>query len=198
WSGGHIESILSLDVNADGILSSGGEDCLCVWTKDGSPNIKVNPSGEKREITSVCFSPCYPEQLYASSETKIYCYDLRNLSSSTLEYDVNEDEINQLAVHDKGRYLAAGDDTGTIKVIDLQEKRLFKTLSRVHTNICSTVQFRPHRPWGLVSGGMDYRVAHWDFSSGRVLHEVNVQEIAEVQEAGGYLINPPFVHSVHV
>lgn len=49
---------------------------------------------------------------------------------------VNEDEINSLAVNGKGMFLAAGDDTGGISVVDLKPLRqgrgppkLFNTLS---------------------------------------------------------------------
>lgn len=194
-SGGHNESVLSMDINIFGVLASGGEDCLCVWASDGTPLTKINSTGEE-EVTSVCFSKQKPEQLFFSTGTKILNYDLRSMKSPLCEFEYNEDEINQIVLHEKGQYMAACDDTGAVKIIDLQQKKLFKTLNRTHTNICSSVQFRPQRPWDLVTGGMDFKVVSWDFSSGSVTHEVNVQETGTEDEK--YFINPPFIHSVHM
>lgn len=198
--GGHKSSVLSLDVNREGILASGGEEELCVWSKDGTTQTKLSHTAvdESREINSVCFCLKNPERLYASCGNRIFGYDLRNHSSTVCEFEFNEEEINQVATHEKGGYLAACDDSGEIKVIDVQSGRLFKTLKNKHDNICSTVQFRPSRPWEIVSGGMDFRVVSWDFSSGRALQELNVQELGGDSQEGAYLVNPPFVHSIHI
>lgn len=196
WNDGHGEAVLCLDVNGSGIVASGGEDCLCVWTSEGVPMTKISPSGtDSSEVTSVCFCRRNENRLFVSLGTKIFNYDLRSLDSPVSEFQFNEDEINQLVIHDGGQYLAACDDTGAVKVIDTRQNKLFKTLSRGHGNICSTVQFRPQRPWDLVTGGMDYKVVYWDFSSGRVLQDENMQQGVE---PGAYFLNPPFVHSLHV
>ena len=36
-----------------------------------------------------------------------------------------------------------------------------------HANICAAVAFRPHRPWELLSGGLDGALVRWEFSTGR-------------------------------
>ena len=199
WIGGHKSSVLSLDVSREGILASGGEEELCVWSKDGAPQTKLSCSAaESKEVNSVCFCGKNPERLYASCGNKIFGYDLRNLSSTVCEFEFNEEEINQVTIHDRGTYLAACDDSGEVKVVDIQSGRLFKTLKRKHENICSTVQFRPSRPWEIVSGGMDFKVISWEFSSGRSLQELNVQELGEDSQEGAYFVNPPFVHSIHM
>lgn len=200
WIGGHKSSVLSLDVNREGVLASGGEEELCVWSKDGSSQTKLSYHSvdDSKEVNSVCFCVKNPERLYTSCGNKIFGYDLRNLSSTVCEFEFNEDEINQVVIHDKGSRAAACDDSGEIKVIEVQSGRLFKTLKNKHDNICSAVQFRPNRPWEVVSGGMDFRVVSWDFSSGRALEELNVQELGGESDEGAYLVNPPFVHSIHM
>ena len=204
WSGGHTSSVLSLDVNREGILASGGEDELCIWSKDGASQSKLpftsHLSGDRdsKEVNSVCFCVKNPERLYASCGNKILGYDLRKLASTVCEFQFNADEINQLAIHDKGTFLASCDDSGEIKVIDVASGRLFKSLHNKHDNICSTVQFRASRPWEIVSGGMDFKVVSWDVSSGRLLQELNVQELGGDSQEGAYFINPPFVHSIHM
>jgi WD40 repeat protein len=89
-------------------------------------------------------------------------------------YSFNSEEINQVAVNHKGTFLAAADDSGEIKVINLQNHKLFKTLQGVHSNICSSAVFHPRRPWEVVSGGLDSKIVKWDFSRGRPLHVVDL------------------------
>lgn len=47
----------------------------------------------------------------------------------------------------------------TLQVVDLAAGRAFKCLRAAHSNIASALSFRPHRPWELLSGGMDMTVA---------------------------------------
>jgi len=68
--------------------------------------------------------------------------------------------------------------------------------------ICSAVQFRPHHPWEVMSGGLDSRMLRWDYGSGRVRHSWNMNEAeadgGEGGGAAGQMFNPPMVHSVAV
>lgn len=82
-------------------------------------------------------------------------------------YSVNNDEINSLALSPNGTYLAAADDTGAIKIINIRTHQLHKTLIGCHSNICAAVSFRPHNPWELLSGGLDAQVVRWNFATGR-------------------------------
>lgn len=200
WIGGHKSSVLSLDVNSEGILASGGEEELCVWDKDGSSQTKLSypKTDSSKEVNSVCFGVTKPKHLYASCGNKVFGFDLRNQSSILCEYEYNEDEVNQITIHHKEEYLACCDDGGEIKVIELSSGRLFKTLRNKHDNICSTAQFRPIRRWEIVSGGMDFWVVSWDFFSGRALYELNVQGHGGNGSEGAYFVNPPFVHSIHM
>jgi WD40 repeat protein len=61
----------------------------------------------------------------------------------------------------------------------------YKTLRRGHSNICSAVAFRPHRPWELLSGGLDCTVVKWDFSRLRTLHGWSLS--GEAAASGGGL-----------
>jgi plastocyanin len=65
--------------------------------------------------------------------------------------------------------------------------------------ICSAVQFRPHHPWEVMSGGLDCRMLRWDYGSGRVRHSWSMAEAqADDGEDGVHLFNPPMVHSIAV
>ena len=67
----------------------------------------------------------------------------------------SQDEIGHLAINTKGNFLALADDTGAVTVIDVVANKAFRTIRQAHSNICSSVAFRRHRPWELLSGGLD-------------------------------------------
>ena len=114
-------------------------------------------------------------------------------------YNYNEEEINQIVLNEKESHLAACDDAGHVRVISTHDRRLYKTL-RKHTNICSTVTFRPKRPWDLISGGLDSMLLQWDFSKAKNYCNINMEEIGAQEEntQDSYLVNPPFIHSLSV
>lgn len=84
-------------------------------------------------------------------------------------YAVNSDEINSLALSPNGTYLAAADDSGEVKIINVHIHELHKTLRGSHTNICAAVAFRPHQPWEVLSCGLDAQAVRWNFATGRPL-----------------------------
>ena len=51
----------------------------------------------------------------------------------------NSDEINSLALSPSGRFLAAADDAGEVRVVDVRSGTLHKTLRGGHSNIASGV-----------------------------------------------------------
>ena len=152
-------------------------------------------TNDKGDCTSACLSRTKEHILYTSVGSCICVYDVRNFQSSLETHQYNEEEINQLVVDETEKYLAACDDSGEIKIISLNDKKVFKTLRRKHTNICSTVCFRPRKPWEIFSGGMDCNLIHWDFSRPRCLNQFNMQELQDAPtDLGAYMVNPPFVH----
>ncbi|TYZ58900.1 hypothetical protein PybrP1_009504 [[Pythium] brassicae (nom. inval.)] len=154
--------------------------------------------------------------LHAAAGNKVLTFDLRQdalvfAHASRELLQANADEVNALARHGGrgGRFLAAPDDAGDVRVYDMDAHRLFKTLSGHHRNICSAAVFRPHAPWDLVSGGLDGFVLFWDFSRGRMKCKLDLS--GGVNELGGpgdaeastaesnatsRLFNPPLVHAL--
>ena len=209
WSG-HTGTVLAVDISSNGLLSSVAEDGRCIlWSSEGEilSNICVNAddgsttskatSAEDPPLNTVKFMPNDPDRFFISSGNKVFGFDVRKPSSPSTKFEYNSEEINQISINDKGEYLAACDDDGEIKIIDLQQRRLFKTLLRHHSNICSSVQFRPQKPWQIVSAGLDCNVIHWDFSTGKPRQVFNVNEYLQSRKAPNELfINPPFAHSV--
>ncbi|XP_066508715.1 WD repeat-containing protein 53-like [Hoplias malabaricus] len=204
WEGGHGAPVLCVGAAgaADGLLASGAEGGeVTVWTQEGVPLAQLRLSGQE-DVTSTVFSSVAPGLLYAAHGETISVLDPRNLQGALEELqNVGEDEINSLSVNETGTSLALGDDSGAVKVVDLQTSKVCRTL-RKHTNICSSVAFRPQRPQSLVSAGLDMQVMLWNLQKARPVWTYSLQEAVEEgdgpQQRAGQLFNPPLAHCVTV
>lgn len=193
--GGHTSSVLCVDAKDGGaeIISGGEAGEICLWNNDGFLKHKI--SSETDDCTSIFISKTKEYIFYASVGNAVKIFDARNLHGAVESYQFNEEEINQIVLDEKEGYLAACDDSGEVKVISMQEKRVYKTLRRKHTNICATVCFRMRKPWEIFTGGMDCNLIHWDFSRPKCLNQFNMQELQDApSDLGAYMVNPPFVH----
>nr|GMD93149.1 WD repeat-containing protein 53 [Ipomoea batatas] len=57
-------------------------------------------------------------------------------ASKPLEsYNYNKDEINQIVCTPNSSFLAAADDSGDVKVIDIRQQCLYRTLRAGHTSV---------------------------------------------------------------
>nr|XP_033487722.1 WD repeat-containing protein 53 [Epinephelus lanceolatus] len=204
WSEGHSTSILCVGASPgpEGFLASGSEGGeVTVWSQEGTIIGHLTLPG-KDDNTSVVFSPSAPGQLYVSHGEAVSVLDPRNLKSPVEEFQgAGEEEINALALNETGTALAVADDSGAVRVLELPGGKVCRTLRR-HTNICSSVAFRPHRPNNLVSAGLDMQVMLWGLQKTRPLWTVNLQDVAEEeddhQQRPGQLFNPPLIHCVSV
>uniref|UniRef100_A0A0D3EKW2 Uncharacterized protein n=1 Tax=Oryza barthii TaxID=65489 RepID=A0A0D3EKW2_9ORYZ len=156
-----------------GVVASSGEDVLFTMEATNQP------------ISSMCFKAGNEDLVYASAGNEILSFDVRmGPQAKPLDtYNYNRDEINQIAVSSKG-FLAAADDSGDVKIINTIQKCLYKRLREAHTTI---------------TGGLDSKLAVWDFSKGRTLFSIDYGS-PEMQNgsSGGQCFNPPFVHSIAV
>ncbi|NXV00255.1 WDR53 protein, partial [Cettia cetti] len=198
WSGGHSSPVLCLNVSAEGLVASGAERGeLALWDGGGSPVAQLRLP-EAEDVTSVLFSARRPSTLYASHGETISVLDVRCLQEPPQRFHVNEEEINCLSLNDTDGFLAAADDSGAIKVVDLESKKVSRSLR--HSNICSSVAFRPQRPQSLVSCGLDMQVMLWNLQKARPLWTMNLQECEgeESPQSAGQFFNPPLAHSLSV
>lgn len=65
--------------------------------------------------------------VFSVLSTRPVCVFRPLLSSS------KQEEVNELAVHPKGDYLAAADDSGLVKVYNTRTRSMEKTLRNAHT-----------------------------------------------------------------
>ena len=197
--GGHTETVMCIAATSSpqvGLVS--GAECgeLALWSNDHVLMHKLQIGSAEDDITSIVCSSLKPDLFYVAAETVIHCLDIRQLASPVGTYDFNEDEINEMSLHEKETFLAAADDSGSIKIINIADGKVYKTL-RKHTNICSAIRFRPHRPWELISGGYDSKVIQWEFNKSRAFCQIDMQEIGVAPEnLDSYVVSPPFVHSI--
>ncbi|KAG2453842.1 hypothetical protein HYH02_002049 [Chlamydomonas schloesseri] len=140
--------------------------------------------------------------LFAAAGSLVHQIDVRAPGSVVQTYDSAREEVNGLAVNCRGTYLAAGDDGGEVQVYDLAAGKQYKGIRNVHRSICSSVAFRAHKPWDLLSGGLDSSVAKYDFSRPKCIDRWDMAALAAQPGAGGggggQIFNPPFVHQVAV
>ncbi|KAM7399245.1 hypothetical protein PAMP_018531 [Pampus punctatissimus] len=204
WCDGHSTSILCVGASPGpgGLLASGSEGGeVTVWSQEGTIIGRLTLTGEE-DSTSVAFSPAAPGLLYVSHGDAVSVLDPRNLKGTVEEFQgAGEEEINALALNDTGSALAVADDSGAVRVLELPGGKVCRTLRR-HTNICSSVAFRPHRPNNLLSAGLDMQVMLWGLQKTRPLWTLNLQDVSEEeddhQQRPGQLFNPPLAHCVSV
>lgn len=147
-------------------------------------------SGEEEPLNSVAFAPSAtgnksgaqlqdvpPQTLCVAHGRQVSLLDLRRPGVVVAgSGSVAADDINQIVVHEKGDYVACADDAGDVVLLTYPGLRLHKRMARAHENLCTAVQFRPRRPWEMVSGGMDGTVCQWNFSKTRYVSQYDLSE----------------------
>lgn len=204
WCDGHSAPVLCVGAppGPEGLLASGSEGGqVTVWSQEGVIVGKLHLPDEE-DCTSVVFSSGTSAQLYVSHGENISVVDPRNLKSTVQEFaGVGEEEINALGLNETSSTLAVADDSGAVRILDLPSGKVCRTLRR-HTNICSSVAFRPQRPSNLMSAGLDMQVILWGLQKTRPLWTLSLQDIVEEEDAHqqqpGQLFNPPLAHCVTV
>ncbi|XP_021907582.1 WD repeat-containing protein 53 [Carica papaya] len=186
-----------------GLVATSGEDgCIC-WFDMRCKDVQFIMDVSNDPISSLSFKSGNEDIIYVSSEKEIKCFDLHKLDGASWKplgsYNYNKDEINQIACNSRSSFLASADDTGDVKIIDIHQHCIYKTLRAGHASICSSVQFIPWRPWEVITGGFDSKLIMWDFSKG---HPCKILDFGLPEMNGcstaGQCFNPAFVHALAV
>ncbi|ESR62778.1 hypothetical protein CICLE_v10015641mg [Citrus x clementina] len=182
-----------------GFVATSGEDgCVC-WFDLRSKDVQLVTDVGNGPVTSLCFKSGNEDIIYVSSGKEVKSFDVHMPASwRPLEsYNYNKEEINQIVCNPKSSFLACADDGGDVKIIDIRQHCLYKTLRAGHSSICSSVQFIPWKPWEVISGGLDSKLVMWDFSKGRPNKIVNFG-LPENNGNSGQCYNPAFVHAIAI
>ena len=211
---GHKGSVNCLQLNApEQTLISGSEDkTVRLW------DLRTNRTGK-------CVAGCFTSDIEAvrygydknvvhvATSNALFSFDMRfeGLLSkeplSQVNFSENGDEVSSIALNSKGDTLAVAMDSGVINLLAMRANGTFcenagatryKRLTRVHSNIVSTIQFKKNNPRELLSGGFDYIGCVWDIDKGRpkvssVFQPIPVSEESEDAAPKMQLVNPPFV-----
>lgn len=184
------------------IIVTSGEDGRVCWFDlrcNDEPQIAMDVSDDP--ILSLCFKSGNEDNIYVSSGKEIKCFDVR-LATTKWEplenYNYNKEEINKVTCNSKSSFLAAADDSGEVKIIDIRQHCLYKTLRAEtgHTSICSTVEFLPWRSWEVISGGLDSTLVLWEFSKARPYKVLNFGNVSN--SGAGQCFNPSLIHAIAV
>ncbi|MEQ2232023.1 hypothetical protein ILYODFUR_006798 [Ilyodon furcidens] len=185
WPEGHSSSILCVggSPGPEGLIASGAEGGeVTLWTQQGAIVGRLVLPGQE-DITSAAFSPADSARLYVSHGDTVSVLDPRNLKGPVENFQgAGEEEINALALNETGSAVAVADDSGAVRILEIPGGRVCRSLRR-HTNICSSVAFRPHRPNNLISVGLDMQVILWGLQKTRPLWTLNLQDVAEEEDA---------------
>ncbi|CAN1150103.1 WD repeat-containing protein 53 [Linum perenne] len=184
-----------------GIVFTSGEDGRVCWFDMRCKEVQFVMEVGEEPISSLCFKPGNEDILYVSSENEVKCLDvlMANEWKTLKTYNYNKEEINQISCSSGADFLASTDDGGDVKIIDIQQHCLYKTLRAGHSSICSSAQFIPWRPWEVITGGLDSKLIMWDFSKGRPIKIVDFGlPDANNSSNSSQCLNPAFVHSIVV
>jgi len=120
--------------------------------------------------------------------------------TASIRLNIDGDEISTIALNSRNDLLAIGMDSGNINLVHVDKAGRFcadrggtryRKLSRVHSNVLSTVIFRDDNQTELLSGGFDYTAALWDIGRGRPKASMVFQSTDHC--AGSTMMNPPFI-----
>ena len=200
WNTGKDEVICLCHTRENNILT-GHESFVIAWSVD--VKTKLFCATQTATTLSIdgsvtCIRQFPLSSLLALSASKtvfVYDYTISNGTIASLtqkdQFCFNTDEINEIDIHAKESYICACDDNGEVKIIDLDNRKLLRTLSRFHDSICSAVKFNSRKPWELISAGLDTKIGRWEWSRGRLLTGVTAR--GDISKSG-LMINPPMVH----
>ena len=123
------------------------------------------------------------------------------------------DEINDLIIDSKGKYLICVDDNGDISMFDAMSLEVPNNKERIvgkHDNIISSIKLFPRDAFVYASGGMDSILSIWSGSNLKLVNKIDVKAAATVDEEDSgnagkvtsstsnttQMFNPPFVNDI--
>ncbi|KAH6570003.1 hypothetical protein BASA62_004517 [Batrachochytrium salamandrivorans] len=181
-------------VDALPLLESTATAAAAAAASDDGSNVAANDGP-----AAICFAWNSSDLLYVSVGASLLLCDLRSSDSRPWVHVFDAaDDINKIDAHWNGSYVALADDSGSVHVLETAATphKPYRKLRKAHTNIATSVCFRPKRPWQLWSSSMDYSVIHWDYSKGSISESYKYDPLPQTNIESDSLfaqgLNPPF------
>jgi len=197
---GHTGAVNCLAAEVD-VLASGGEDgSVRLWDVAAGRSTRALLSPGKRPVNAVCIGRGGCEHfLIAAAGREVFAYDLRAPGMVLREPAVPSmgrarEEVSTLALDASGRFVSIGDDSGEVRLVDLDGEDQPPELQASHGSICSCVAFRPAAGLEMLSAGMDACIVRWDGTTGAAVRSWNLATQLGADET--QLVNPRHVHSL--
>lgn len=209
---GHQKAINCLDISNknNSIIGTGSDDkTVRLWDTRSNKAFKCIAGVFRDPVEALAFDASMSEYLYCSTTNSFYGFDMRMdkiifKDPAIFHEHITTEDINAIAVHSKGQYIALSDDSGTVTVVDLSNFSNLKCLSDFHSTIVGALSFKPNSFKELTTGGFDCKTCIWDFISGRPKSNIdfsknNLLNANNSNNNGNQLsqlFNPPFVQAL--
>ena len=146
------------------LLVGGSRDTVKLWdVKTGG--LKQSIEGDRREATSVAFSPDGSLLAWGNDGADIILWDLKKgeMKGALVFHDI---AVKSITFSPDGSLLASGSGDKSVKLWDLKKQEVKQTLVG-HTGEVKSVAFSPDGSL-LASGSRDKSVKLWDVKKGKV------------------------------
>ena len=160
-----------------------------------------SPKEDNADIASVCHGENdFSDLVAVAYNTSVALFDVREPAlvarKAAMSFHLHQDEVNHVAMSSlHGRtHLAAADDNGELLFYDLSAGKLLRRISGAHDNICASVVFRTGHAWQALSGGLDGKLAHWNYNKMRALATFHPARASMPSQ--NQIVNPRFVYGV--
>lgn len=215
---GHKKAVNCLLPLSETLLASGSDDCTArIWDLRSHTSTKCFLRCLSQPVTALMSlardpppsSSASPHLFACVSGNSVFSFDLR--SSNILESTPTEvtsfpvEEISAVKLHPHKSHYVVGDEEGALwlysretkgmREVGVSSTKKKKETALGHSNIISSIDFRPNSKYDMVSAGYDSRVCFWDTSrASRPLKSVDLNLIRG--EEGSSFLSPSFVLDV--
>ncbi len=175
--GSHTDTVNAVAFSPDGqLLVSGGDDHACkLWNiplKQHIATLEHIVDRSRSQIKAIAFSP--DGKLFATAGVDVKLWDIHTRQEiTTLEHGR---WVLALAFSPDGRFLATGDETGQVKVWDIQRQSIVVQLEGDATSIY-TVKFSPDGEI-LAGAGYEGEIKLWQVQSWELLGKLGAHATA--------------------
>ncbi|MDJ0774572.1 MAG: AAA-like domain-containing protein [Mastigocoleus sp. MO_167.B18] len=164
---GHRGTVWGVNFSPDGkqLVSSGSDGTLQLWNLNTPGREPQTFKGHTGGIRNVTFSPD-GKKLFSIGDRTLRIWSLEDTEPQTLL--TNDGEVSAVSFSPDGKIIAAASTDSNIKLWNIKNRKLVKTL-KGHTKNIIDISFSPNGKL-LVSGSSDKTVKLWNLENGTEIY----------------------------